>query len=192
MTSREAIVADISELFRLRGASEYGGEAVTQQEHGLQAALLAENHGAPPSLILAALVHDIGHLLHDLPDDAPDDGVDDLHEELGHRWLSERFVPEVAEPVRLHVAAKRYLCAIDPDYFRGLSEPSQMSLELQGGPFTLEEVQEFEANPSFTAAVLLRRWDDGAKSQDLPTPSVAHFLGFVTELLLLPVGASVS
>lgn len=186
MTSCSSLVDRIAELFRLRGASEYGGESVTQLEHGLQAALLAENSGATPALIVAALLHDVGHLLHELPDDAPENGIDDLHEELGHRWLSDWFIPEVAEPVRLHVEAKRYLCAVDPDYYRGLSEPSRQSLKLQGGPFTPHEVRRFEAGPHFQASVDLRRWDDGAKTVGLPTPPLSHFLDYISDALLEP------
>ena len=101
------------ELLRDRGHSEYGGEPVTQLEHALQSALLAEQESASPELIAAALLHDIGHLLHALPDDAPDDGIDDVHEELGYRYLTQIFPDAVTEPVRLHVPAKRYLCGKD-------------------------------------------------------------------------------
>ena len=192
MTSCSSLVERIAELFRLRGGSEYGGESVTQSEHALQAALLAENSGASPALVVAALLHDVGHLLHDLPDDAPDDGIDDLHEELGHRWLRDWFVPEVAEPVRLHVEAKRYLCAVDPAYYGALSEPSRQSLKLQGGPLAPDEVRRFEAGPHFRASVELRRWDDGAKTAGLPTPPLAHFLGYVSDALLEPAARAAS
>ena len=101
------IVDKIADLYRKKGGSMYGGESVTQEEHALQAAMLAEDCGASPALISAALLHDIGHLLHDLPDDVADQGVDDVHERLGYDFLRRSFVAEVSEPVRLHVAAKR-------------------------------------------------------------------------------------
>ena len=163
------------ELLRERGHSEYGGESVTQIEHGLQCAMLAEQEGASSPLISAALLHDIGHLLHSLPDDAPDSGVDDVHEELGYRFLSKIFGDSVAEPVRLHVPAKRYLCAVEPGYMEQLSEPSLVSLKLQGGPMSKQEVDEFEKNPFVKDALRLRRWDDEAKIPDLPTPSLEHY-----------------
>lgn len=173
------ISQQIADLFHLRGGSLYGDEAVTQQEHALQAALLAEQADADDELIAAALLHDIGHLLHDLPADAPDQGVDDCHEELGQRWLADYFGPAVTEPVRLHVAAKRYLCSVEKDYFSALSPTSVQSLELQGGPFSEDERREFETSPFFREAVELRRWDDEAKVVGLETPDVQHYLQFV-------------
>lgn len=131
-----AIVEKIIALFNDQGDSEYGGEPVTQGEHALQSAHLALTEKAPSSLVIASLLHDIGHLLHALPDDAPEQGIDDLHEELGNRFLIKYFIPAVSEPVHLHVAAKRYLCAVEPEYFALLSEPSVLSLQLQGGPMS--------------------------------------------------------
>ena len=167
--------AAVIQLFALHGSSEYGGESVTQEEHALQCAELAAAADAPATLIAAALLHDIGHLLHDLPADAPERGIDDLHEALGGRWLESRFVPAVTEPVRLHVAAKRYLCATEPTYEAALSEPSRVSLGLQGGPFTPHEVAAFEENPFWRDALQLRRWDDTGKVDGLVTRSVADF-----------------
>lgn len=168
-------VDDCLRVMRERGDSEYGGESVTQIEHALQCAWLAEQEDAPASLIAAALLHDIGHLLHNLPDDAPDAGVDDVHEELGYRYLSKIFGDRVAEPVRLHVPAKRYLCATESEYLDQLSEPSLVSLKLQGGPMSPEEVAAFEQNPYVQDAVRVRRWDDTAKIEDLETPTLDHF-----------------
>lgn len=180
-TNRTA-TEQVLRLFRERGDSQYGGEAVSQREHALQAAMFAEQAGAEPSLIAAALLHDVGHLLHVLADDAPDRGIDDRHEALAAAWLQQRFGPGVVEPVRLHVAAKRYLCAVDPQYAARLSPPSVQSLALQGGPMTPDEVQAFEAGPFFAAAVRLRRWDEAAKVVDLPTPDLEHFCGYLAAL----------
>src|SRR5215472_16930409 len=106
-------VDEIFELFSTRGSAAYFGEPVSQREHALQAAHLAETEGAVDSLVVAALLHDIGHLLHDLPEDIADQGADAHHEDVGHDWLARYFGPEITEPVRLHVEAKRYLCQVD-------------------------------------------------------------------------------
>src|SRR5262245_30513043 len=140
-------VDDILELWERRGGSDYGGEAVTQLEHALQSAWQAEQEQASAALIAAALLHDVGHLLHDLPDDAPEQGIDDAHENSGGNYLKGLFPPAVLEPIRLHVAAKRYLCAVDPQYQSQLSGPSIVSLGLQGGPMTETEVADFRRNP---------------------------------------------
>jgi phosphonate degradation associated HDIG domain protein len=181
--NRGDVVAEISSLFALRGGSMYGGEGVTQLEHALQAAALAESSGADSATIAAALLHDIGHVLHNLPEDAPDQGIDDVHEELAYRWLKKHFGSDVAEPVRMHVDSKRYLCAVEPGYLDLLSPPSIQSLQLQGGPFTTEEAREFASHPLFEQAILVRRWDDEAKVPNLATPSLEHFLTYVREVV---------
>lgn len=172
----QPIVEQVLRLFAERGDSGYGGEAVTQRQHALQAAHFARQTKAAPALVAAALLHDIGHLLHDLPHDAPSSGIDDRHEELGGVWLSRWFVPETAEPVRLHVAAKRYLCATEPAYFQHLSAPSLLSLRLQGGPMSAAEVEQFRSSPHFEAAVLLRRWDEAAKDPLLVVPPIESYV----------------
>ncbi len=166
-------------LFEARGSAWYGGEAVSQLEHALQAATFAERESAPPALIVAALLHDVGHLLHDLPENAAHNGIDDRHEALATAWLSRRFGPDVAEPAGMHVAAKRYLCAVDADYMARLSPASQQSLRVQGGPMSDDEVSEFENSPFFADAVRLRRWDDAAKIAGLETPPLDHFAPYV-------------
>lgn len=168
-------VDSVIELLKEHGNSQYGGEAVTQAEHALQSALIARNKGYPPTLIAACLLHDIGHLLHHLPNDAPDQGIDDFHEELGAAWLEKYFLPATVEPVRRHVAAKRYLCSKEPSYIAGLSAPSLISLELQGGPMSASEMTEFENNPYFESAIALRRIDEEAKIPGLQTPIPSDF-----------------
>lgn len=181
--TRQPITVEVLRLFETRGDSEYGGEAVTQREHALQAAMFAEQGSFPPSLIVASLLHDVGHLLHHLPNDAPEQGIDDRHETLGANWLKHRFGPSVVAPVLLHVAAKRYLCASEPAYYEGLSAPSRLSLELQGGPMSATEVAEFTRHPHFEAAVSLRRFDDAAKVPNLVTPSLEHFAGYIDRVV---------
>jgi len=165
----------ILEVFRTRGAETYLGEPISQQEHALQAAYLAVRDGAPDPLVAAALLHDIGHLL-DLDESAAERGIDQLHEEHGSRWLTAHFGTEVTEPIRLHVAAKRYLCAIEPGYVQTLSPASVRSLELQGGPFTPTEVRHFEAHPYHRDAARLRRWDDEAKVPGWAVPDITHYV----------------
>ena len=178
-------IAHVLECFRLRGHSGYGKEVVSQLEHALQTACAAEQSNASPQLVAACLLHDVGHLLHDLPEDAPEKDIDDEHEQLGAAWLAEYFGPEVVEPIRLHVAAKRYLCAVDSDYFSKLSPPSIQSLELQGGPMSKTQAAHFELHPHFAAAIQLRRFDDQAKIPNLPTPPLEHFAEHLTQSLLI-------
>lgn len=171
-------MSELIELFDLRGTDQYGGEAVSQLAHSLQCAALAERDGAPPALIAAALLHDVGHLLAK----HADEHGDDRHEDIGHGYLSRLFGPDVAEPVRLHVAAKRYLCSIDPGYFELLSPASVRSLRLQGGPLSPVEVAAYERSPHATAAASLRRWDDQAKIPDLPTRTFASYSAMLAAL----------
>jgi phosphonate degradation associated HDIG domain protein len=169
------IVDKILDLFARRGAAAYHGEAVSQTEHALQAAELAEREGAADNLVVAALLHDVGHLLDGQDEDLADRGLDGRHEEAGCAWLAAHFGPMVTEPIRLHVAAKRYLCAVDPGYLAGLSSSSRLSLSLQGGPMEAEECVNFESNPLYHDAVRLRRWDDTAKVPGLTVPGLEHY-----------------
>jgi len=130
-------------------------------------------------MIAAALLHDIGHLLHNHGEDCAEDGVDDRHEQLGAAWLKKSFGPEVCEPVALHVPAKRYCCAVDADYFGKLSPASQLSLRLQGGPLSEAEAAEFQQHPFCADALRLRGWDEAAKIRGQVTPSLGHFLTIV-------------
>lgn len=169
-----SVVAEIVAAFARRGGESYG-EGVSQLEHALQAASLAERAGAPASMVAAALLHDIGHMLHGLPEDIAEQGVDAQHESIGSAWLSRHFGPEVSEPVRLHVDAKRYLAAAEANYFELLSEASKLSLRLQGGPFLPEEARAFLGRPFAREAIQLRRWDDEAKAVGRATPDLQHF-----------------
>jgi [1-hydroxy-2-(trimethylamino)ethyl]phosphonate dioxygenase len=171
----QSVIDEIFRVFQERGDGAYLGEPVSQSEHALQAAAAAERDGAPPQLVAAALLHDYGHLVHDLAEDSAEHGVDTVHEDVGADWLGRHFVPAVTEPLRLHVAAKRYLCAVEPEYLDALSPASTLSLDLQGGPFPPDEVQAFEDEPHHREAVRLRRWDDEAKIEGLETPPFEHY-----------------
>ena len=177
------ILAEIETLLVAKGQRRYGLHDVSQLQHALQAALLAEQQNEPASLTAAALLHDIGHMVHELGENPAESGIDDRHEEYGYAWLAGHFGPEVTEPVRLHVAAKRYLCAAEPDYFSKLAPDSVLSLKLQGGPMTEAEATAFRASPHAEAAIRLRRFDEDAKVKDFPTPSVSHFMPYVAACL---------
>lgn len=183
MNTKQDILNEIQRLLEQKASGRYGLTLINQQQHALQGALLAEQEGKDDAMVVAALLHDIGHMVHDLGDNPADMGIDDRHEELGHEWLKTYFGPEVTEPVRLHVAAKRYLCAVEADYFAKLSPDSVKSLSLQGGPMSSEEVRAFEAVPHYKEAVQLRRYDERAKVKGLETPPVAHFMPAVARCL---------
>jgi [1-hydroxy-2-(trimethylamino)ethyl]phosphonate dioxygenase len=178
-----SIIDELFALFRARGQGAYFGEAVTETEHALQCAHLAEECGAGGDLIVAALVHDVGHLLHGLGEDIAEQGCDGRHEEGGAAWLATHFGPAVVDPVRLHVDAKRYLCAVEPAYNAGLSSASRLSLSLQGGPFTPSDVRRFEKELRFRSAVAVRRWDDAAKVPGLSVPGLEHYLPYLEAAL---------
>ncbi len=175
LKENDSVVEQVFELFQAAGANAYFGERVSQEEHALQAAHLAERAGAPDTLIAAALLHDVGHLLHGLPENVAESDVDTVHEKLGGDWLEQNFPRKVSEPARLHVAAKRYLCWFDPAYLADLSDASLQSLELQGGPFSDQEAANFEDSPGFREAVALRKWDDAAKVEHLKVPRLEHY-----------------
>jgi len=177
-----SIVDEIIELYARRGGDVYFGEPVSQLEHALQTAFQAEQEGASEALIAAALLHDVGHLSHKLPEDSADRGVDGRHEQVGAMWLARFFPAAVTEPIRLHVAAKRYLCAVDGDYQHGLSAASIRSLALQGGPMSGKEVQEFEASPYAREGARLRRWDDLAKVAGSKAPGLLRYQTLLEKL----------
>ena len=171
-----AVVDEIAAIFADRGGQTYLGEPVSIAEHMLQTAHLAERDGGAPEVVVAALLHDVGHLVHGMADDSADLGIDTVHEDVGARWLSRAFGPNVAEPVRLHVSAKRYLCATTPDYVEVLSPASVRSLMLQGGPFSVAEAVAFAALPYAAEAVRVRRWDDiGKVPGQVDIPPFDHY-----------------
>lgn len=178
---------EVTALLARRGDEEYAGEPVSQLQHALQCAALAEAEGAPPRLVAAALLHDIGHLIADDPDGIAAAGHDAHHELSGASWLARWFGPGVCEPVRLHVDAKRYLCATDPVYSASLSDASRRSLALQGGPFSAEEAERWSAQPYAEDGLRLRIWDDRAKDPAARTAPLGHFLD-IAEAVARPSG----
>ena len=169
-------LTDIELLFARHGASQYSGEPVTQLEHALQTAHLAEQSGADDALVSACLLHDLGHLLNDQGDTPSLRGIDDTHQYFALPFLRGLFPDAVLDAIRLHVDAKRFLCQANPGYFARLSEDSKRSLALQGGAFSAEQAAAFLDQSGARDAVLLRQWDDLAKQAELVTPSLAHFL----------------
>lgn len=188
MSAQMTVPADpvdtIFDILARKGGADYGGERVSQLQHALQCAMLAEQAGADSPLIAAALLHDIGHLIDDRAHLMRENGQDARHEMQAERYLKQWFGPDVTQPVRLHVDAKRYLCATDIAYWDGLSDGSKHSLEMQGGPFDRTEELEFIDIPYARDAVMLRRWDDMAKLRDAITPPLEHFRRHVTAALL--------
>jgi len=170
------IVEFIADIFERRGAESYLGEPVTMSEHMLQGAWLAEQDGAPEELVAAALLHDIGHYTSEFGTYSPDDVEDKHHDEAGGEVLAPFFPPVIVECVRLHVSAKRYLCATDPTYFSKLSPASVHTLSLQGGPMSAEEVKEFRRNPFHEEAVRVRIWDEGGKVAGMKTRAFRDYV----------------
>jgi phosphonate degradation associated HDIG domain protein len=177
-------VDEILVVYIDKGSSDYGGEPVNQLEHALQTAMLAEHDGADASLIVASLLHDYGHLIHNFGEDVFKTGLDDRHEILGAENLSAHFGEAVTMPIRMHVEAKRYLCAIDPQYMKNLSPASIWSLKLQGDLFAAAEHDEFIKRPFAAEAARLRRWDESAKIYGLQTPPLDHFRPYVEACLI--------
>ena len=178
--------AELLALYGARGAAAYFGERVSMSEHSLQAAHFARVEAAPEALVLAALLHDVGHLLEAVPDAIEDWTSDAHHEEIGAAWLARRFPREVCEPVRLHVPAKRYLCATDPAYNARLSPASVHTLALQGGPMNAAEVARFAAEPFAQAAVRVRHWDDQGKVAGLATPAFSDYAALIERWAAAP------
>lgn len=172
--SVESFVDTILALFDRLGGSTYG-EAVTQMDHALQTAHHARSGGETDAVVAAALLHDIGHLLQKQGEDAADRGVDTMHERIGAAWLAQRFGPDVTEPIRLHVEAKRYLTTRELGYAEALSAASRQSLSLQGGPMSEAEADAFEGIPAFDAAISLRRYDELGKVEGVTIAPMADY-----------------
>lgn len=221
-------VDDLIALYRNYGARQYGREAVSQLEHALQCAHLAETAGAAPALVAASLLHDVGHMVwHSMPvtvtgknaagtkngaRKGPMQGLldhlaagqsheyqhtpveqaallrgkraNDLHEHRAQWFLENLFGPEVLEPIRLHVEAKRYLCYADSGYWDILSPESKHSLEVQGGPHDEERAHRFARMVHAGDAVQLRRWDDSAKVPGTRTPDLEHYKKILEAVVL--------
>lgn len=169
------IVAFIADILARRGDDSYMGEAVTMSQHMLQTATLAQKAKASEALVAAALLHDIGHYTSEFPEDALACGQDNYHETAGADVLKAFFPKSVIEPIELHVAAKRYLCAVNDKYFSRLSAASVQSLKVQGGPMSAEEVATFRTHEYYEDALRLRVWDDEGKIAGVQTPAFADF-----------------
>jgi [1-hydroxy-2-(trimethylamino)ethyl]phosphonate dioxygenase len=170
-----AEIDNVISLLQSKGSMPCAGGKLSQLDHALQAAHLAQLENAPPNLVVAALLHDVGHLL--------SDGSNPEHAEVGHDWLAQNFPAEVSEPVRLHVDAKRYLCATDRKYLDQLSPSSVQSLRVQGGPMTDTELDAFEEHSHYDSAVKLRKWDDRARKENLAVPPLDAYRETIAKLL---------
>lgn len=175
---------DIALLFARHGDTQYSGEPVTQTEHALQTAWSAEQAGADDELITAALLHDLGHLLHDHGETPTERGIDDLHQYRALPFLRGVFPDRVLDAIKWHVDAKRYLCATRPAYYDALSADSKRSLVLQGGVFSPAEANAFISRPNAGEAVQLRLWDDVAKVDGMQTPDLPHYLAIAARCRL--------
>jgi len=191
MSAMISPVGRLAELFASAGAGDYLGEQVSVAQHLLQAGALARAAGAPDALVAAALLHDTGHLrgADPLADGAELSGrelmagTDNDHGERGAAWLARWFPAAVTEPVRLHVAAKRYLCAAEPGYLALLSPASVYTLSRQGGPMTAAEQAAFAAQPHAADAIAVRRWDDAAKDPAAAVPGFDSYRPLLARLL---------
>lgn len=176
------IVDRLADIFERRGAEAYLGEDVTMAEHMLQCAALAEADHAPDTLVAAALLHDVGYFTGEFTFSI-DDTKDSHHDAVGARFLEAYFPPVVTDTVRLHVAAKRYLCAVEEGYHATLSATSKHTLSLQGGPMSDAELAAFRALPFYREAVQLRLWDDAGKAVGLRVRPFAEYRPLLQSVL---------
>ena len=181
--SADSIVDHIEDVFRRRGDESYLGEQVTMAQHMLQTAQCAEQAGANNSQIVAALLHDIGHYKNEIPETSLAKGINNFHEEVGANFLEDFFLLSVVEPIRQHVAAKRYLCAIKSDYLERLSPASVHTLNLQGGLMNAEEVKEFEKNDYLEQCIQLRYWDEEGKDPEREHPPFSYYRPLIESLV---------
>jgi len=181
--TRDTIVPFLADIFERRGGEEYLGEPVTMAQHMLQGATFAEQDGQREDVIVAALLHDIGHFTSEFGTYSPDDTHDKHHEDAGADVLADFFPTIVTDCVRYHVAAKRYLCATNPTYFDRLSAASVHSLNLQGGPMSKDEAKAFAQNPNLSDIIQVRYFDEAGKEPDMQTPDFAHFAPMVQRVV---------
>lgn len=172
----ESLHNEICDIYLGNAQRPYGLYGINQLQHALQSAAHAEAQALSSALVIACLLHDVGHMVHDLGEAPAEDGIDDLHEALGAEWAAARFPLAVSEPIRLHVAAKRYLCSVEPGYEDGLSKDSRISLALQGGLMDSAEQLAFLHEPFADEAIALRRIDELAKDKHAVTDSLEAFL----------------
>jgi len=175
LTNAKSALDELTAIYDGRAHGQYGLSLLNQRAHAVQSGYHARSQGLGASLVVAALLHDIGHMVHELGDHPASHGIDDRHEVTGADWLQRIFGPDVTEPIRLHVAAKRYLCAVESDYFGKLSDDSVESLNLQGGCMSVDEVAAFQQEPFWREAVALRRIDEIAKDPNGPLPQFGEF-----------------
>ena len=177
------IVDYIENVFRRRGSESYLGEQVTMAQHMLQTAQCAEQAGADNSQIVAALLHDIGHYKNEIPETSLAKGINNFHEEAGANFLEDFFPLSVVEPIRQHVVAKRYLCAVKPGYLERLSPASVHTLNLQDGPMNKDEVTEFEKNDYLEQCIQLRYWDEEGKDPEREHPPFSYYRSLIESLV---------
>lgn len=185
MNPKQSALDELIAIYDGRATGRYGLSQINQRAHAVQSAYFARKSGLPTSVIVAALLHDIGHMVHDLGDHPAALGIDDKHEEIGAEWLKRYFGPDVTEPIRLHVVAKRYLCAVEADYYTKLSRDSIESLNLQGGALSRLEINAFEKERFWNEAVALRRIDEIAKDPDASTPKFVEFSKEILDSLVV-------
>ena len=177
------IVDFIGSIFEKRGDEEYLGEPVTMGQHMLQGATMAEKSRESDEIIIGTLLHDIGHFTSEFGTFSMEDTEDRYHEDAGAAVLEQFFPKVITDCCRHHVAAKRYLCATDPEYFQKLSTASVHSLNLQGGPMSEAELKDFEKNPNLKKILKVRLYDDAGKIPDMITPSFWHFAPLVQKMV---------
>ena len=183
MLDKKEVVPFIMDLFPRRGAEEYMGEPLSMAQHMEQTAACAVAGNASNELIVAALLHDIGHFVGDFPIDALENGIDNDHENVAAEFLAPYFPQSVTEPIRLHVPAKKYLCATDKNYFDQLSDASKQTLVVQGGIMNSEEVKQFETNRYYREAVQLRKYDDNGKVANKTIHPIIHYQSLLSSLI---------
>ena len=181
----DEIVEEIFAAFAVSGHMDYG-ENISMQEHMLQAACVAEQKGEDDAVIVATLLHDYGHLVCNMPNNTFLDGVNNFHEEAGANALERWFGEDIVGAVRLHVDAKRYLCAATPDYMDKLSAASITTLEVQGGPMNEDEMAAFREKPGHKLALKVRVYDDMGKEPQMERPELEHYRAMLKRTLIHP------